>query len=75
MMSRIDVYTYWENDAEELPGKRKRERPKRRFMDAVREDMAVAEVTEHDSENRTEWRWNILLGNSCRKKTQEEEDL
>ena len=29
----------------ELPGKRKRGRPKRRFMDAVREDMAVAEVT------------------------------
>ena len=28
MMSRIDVYTYWENDAEELPGKRTRERPK-----------------------------------------------
>ena len=25
----------------ELPGKRKRGRPKRRFMDAVREDMAV----------------------------------
>ena len=38
MMSRIDVYNYWENDAEELPGKRKRERPKRMFMDAVRED-------------------------------------
>ena len=25
----------------ELPGKKKRERPKRRFVDAVREDMAV----------------------------------
>ena len=30
----------------ELPGKRKRRRPKWRFMDAVREDMAVVEVTE-----------------------------
>ena len=31
----------------ELPGKRKRERPKlkRRFMDAVGKDMAVVEVT------------------------------
>ena len=28
----------------ELPGKRKRGRPKRRYMYAVREDMAVAEV-------------------------------
>ena len=30
----------------ELSGKKKLVRPKRRFMDAVREDMAVAEVTE-----------------------------
>ena len=29
----------------ELPGKMKRGRSKRRFMDAVREDMARAEVT------------------------------
>ena len=33
----------------ELPGKRKQGRPKRRFMDAVREDMAEAEVTEEDT--------------------------
>ena len=37
----------------ELPGKRKRGTPKRRFMDAVREDMAVVEVTEKDAEDRT----------------------
>ena len=29
----------------ELSGKRKRRRPKRRLKDAVREDMAVVEVT------------------------------
>ena len=40
----------------ELPGKRKQERPKRRFMDAVRQDMAGAEVTEEDKKDRTEWR-------------------
>ena len=34
----------------ELPGKRKRGRPKRRFMDVVKEDMAVVEVTEEDTE-------------------------
>ena len=33
----------------ELPGKRKRGRPKTRFMDVVKEDMAEVEVTE-------EWR-------------------
>ena len=40
----------------ELPGKTKRGRPKRRFMDAVREDTAVVEVTEEDAEvlNRME---------------------
>ena len=47
----------------ELPEKRKLVRPKRRFMDAVREDMAVAEVTEEDAEDRTEWRWKIRCGN------------
>ena len=30
----------------ELPGKRKRRRPKRSCMDAMREDMAAVEVTE-----------------------------
>ena len=29
---------------------------KERFMDAVREDMAVVEVTEDDAEDRTKWR-------------------
>ena len=36
----------------ELPGKRKRGRPKRRFMDVVKEDMAEVEVTEEDTVDR-----------------------
>ena len=43
----------------ELPGKRKRGRPKRRFMDVVKEDMAVVEVTEEDTEDRNNWTWKI----------------
>ena len=43
----------------ELPGKRKRGGPKRRFMDVVKEDMAVVEVMEEDAEGRTEGRWKI----------------
>ena len=35
--------------AEKYVGKRKRGRPKRRFMDAGREDMTVVEVTQEDS--------------------------
>ena len=45
----------------ELPGKKKRGRPRRRFMDAVREDMAVVGVTEMD-DDRTKWKWKICCG-------------
>ena len=46
----------------ELPGKRKRGRPKRRFMDVVKEDMAVVEVTEEDTVDRNNWRRKIRCG-------------
>ena len=46
----------------ELPGKRERGRPKRRFMDVVKEDMAEVEVTEEDTEDRNNWRWKIRCG-------------
>ena len=49
----------------ELPGKRKRGRPKRRCMDVVKEDMAEdpeVEVTEEDTEDRNNWRWKIRCG-------------
>ena len=43
----------------EPPGKRKRGRPKRRFMDALKDDMKVAGLVEEDIQNRNEWRENI----------------
>ena len=43
----------------ELSGKRKRGRPKRRFMDVVKEDMADVEVTEEDTIDRNNWRRKI----------------
>ena len=62
-----------------LPGKRKRGRPKRRFMDVVKEDRAEVEVTKEDTEVRNTWRmkinplWRPLMGkpnikkkNNCR---------
>ena len=52
----------------ELSGKRKRGRPKRRFMDEVREDMADVEVTEADAEDRAEWRWKSRCGREKPKK-------
>ena len=46
----------------ELPGKRKRGRPKRRFMDVMKEDMAEVEVTEEDTVDINNWRRKILCG-------------
>ena len=46
----------------ELPGKRKRGRPKRRFMDVVKEDMAEVEVTDEDTVDRRNWREKIRCG-------------
>ena len=46
----------------ELPRRRKRGRNKRRFMDAVREDKTVVEVTEEDAEDRNSWRRKIRCG-------------
>ena len=41
-------------------------------MDAVREDMGVAEVTEEDAEDRTEWRWKTRCDATLRDKPIEE---
>ena len=43
----------------ELSGKRKRGRPKSRFMDVVKEDVAEVEVTLDDTEDRNNCIWKI----------------
>ena len=48
----------------ELPGKRKRGRPKRRFLDVVKEDMGEVGAKETDVEDRTVWRQIIHCGYS-----------
>ena len=40
----------------EPPGRRPREKPKRRFMDVVKEDMNLDGVREEDAEDRVRWR-------------------
>ena len=47
----------------ELPGKRKGGRPKRRFLDVVKEDMEEVGAREKDIKNRTLWRNSIRCGN------------
>ena len=46
----------------ELPGKKRRGRPKRRFVDVVKEDMGEVGVKETDVENRKMWRMMIRCG-------------
>ena len=46
----------------ELPGKRKRGRPKKRFLDVVKKDMEEVGVKEMDIEDRKMWRMMICCG-------------
>ena len=46
----------------ELPGKRRRGRPKRRFLDVVKEDMGEVGAKETDVEDRKIWRIMIRCG-------------
>ena len=46
----------------ELPGKRRRGRPKRRFLDVVKEDMREIGTKETDVEDRKMWRMMIRCG-------------
>ena len=46
----------------ELPGKRRRGKPKRRFLDVVKEDMEEAGAKETDVEDRKMWRMMIRCG-------------
>ena len=46
----------------ELPGKRKRGRPKRRFLDVVKEDIEEVDAKETDIEDRKMWRMMIRCG-------------
>ena len=46
----------------ELSGKRKRGRPKRRFLDVVKEDMEEVGAKETDIEDRKKWMMMIRCG-------------
>ena len=50
----------------ELPGRRRRGRPRRRIMDAVKEDMqvvVVGGVRVENTKNRLKWKMLIRCGN------------
>ena len=62
VLGKDDEYIWIRMLRMELPGKKKRGRPKRRFMDVVKEDMAEVELTEEDTEDGHNWRWKIRCG-------------
>ena len=40
----------------EVPGKRRRGMPKRRWLDSIRIDLSERELTEEDAQDREKWR-------------------
>ncbi|KAK3537600.1 hypothetical protein QTP70_016993, partial [Hemibagrus guttatus] len=48
----------------ELPGRRQRGRPKRRYMDGINEDMKLVGASVEDAEDRDRWREMIRCGAS-----------
>ncbi|KAK3529832.1 hypothetical protein QTP86_006912 [Hemibagrus guttatus] len=46
----------------ELPGRRQRGRPKRRYMDGINEDMKLVGASVEDAEDRDRWREMICCG-------------
>ena len=62
VMRRDQEYVQRKMMEMESPGKRKRGRPKRRFLDIVKEDIGEVGAKEADVENRTVWRKMIRCG-------------
>ena len=40
----------------EVPGKRRRGRPKRRWLDSIRNDLSARELSGEDAQDRPRWR-------------------
>ena len=62
VMRREQEYVRRKKMKIDLPGKRKRGRPKRRFLDVVKEDMEEVGANQTDVEDRTVWRKMIRCG-------------
>ena len=64
MRRREDAYVGRREREVEVPGKRKMERPKRRFTDAAKDGMREVGVTEEELHDRRNWRKKIHYGHS-----------
>ena len=58
-----------------VPGRRKRGRPRRRWIDLVREDMERVRAREGDKVDRVKWRILSRCVTPSREKLKEEEEV
>ena len=55
-LRREDEYVGKRVMAMEVPGKRRRGRPKRRWLDSIRNDLSERELSMEDTQDRAKWR-------------------
>ena len=56
VLRREDEYVCRRVMAMEVPGKRRRGRPKRRWLDSIRNDLSERELSREDTQDRAKWR-------------------
>ena len=56
VLRREDEYVGKRVMAMEVPGKRRRGRPKRRWMDTIGNDLSEKELSREDTQDRAKWR-------------------
>ena len=56
VLRREDEYVGKRVMAMEVPGKRRRGRPKRRWLDSIRNHLSERELSREDAQDRTKWR-------------------
>ena len=56
VLRREDEYVGKRVMAMEVPGKRRRGRPKRRWSDIIRNDLSESELSREDAQDRAKWR-------------------
>ena len=61
VLRREDEYVGKKVMAMEVPGKRRRGRPKRRWLDSIGNDLSERELSREDAQYRARWRRLILL--------------
>ena len=55
LLRREDAYVGKRVMAMEVPGKRRRGRPKRRWLDRIRNDLSERELSREDTQDRAKW--------------------